>query len=244
MLKHFVLRMGLHNELQTHAYRKRTSEVKSRRTKEKAFWKGGERSLKSAILLVGEDHEQGHWRSESATAAVVSWTRAANTRLHSCSNSFSSLQTNHLWARTTTGGSDTKGWISFSMEKENQIKSVLKGVKKPQLAIWLSKAWAKNSWATGFVLEMRYLWLLSAAATHDLFMPKVTLKRWEAWRTQGGELVFFSLPLVPALPVPTAKSQELTQPWGSMGAEASQTRSLAAAFVISHMLHTPFLNKI
>lgn len=72
MLKHFVLRMGLHNEPQTHAHRKRTSEVESRRAKEKAFWKGGERSLKSAILLVREDHEQGHWRSQSTKAAVVS----------------------------------------------------------------------------------------------------------------------------------------------------------------------------
>lgn len=56
--------MGLHNEPQTHAHRKRTSEVESRRTKEKAFWKGGERSLKPAPLLVKEDH-QGHWRSQS-----------------------------------------------------------------------------------------------------------------------------------------------------------------------------------
>lgn len=72
MFKYFVLRMGLHDEPKTHTQRRRTSEVERRRTKEKAFWKGGERSLKLAILLVKEDQEQGHWRSQSTKAAVVS----------------------------------------------------------------------------------------------------------------------------------------------------------------------------
>lgn len=174
---------------------------------------------------------RGHWRSQSAKAAVVSWNRAANIGLHSCCCNSSLLGEESCRRSRQLKGGSAPPW-----KRQTQTESVLKWVKKPQLAIWLSKAWGRHSWATGLFPQMRHLRLLSAAANHDLFMPKVTLKGWEASRTQGGELVFLFLSPSQPYQLPTAKPQELAR---SRRAQAPSDYKLATAFITSHMFHTP-----